>query len=577
MPTFKTRNQHFILDNEPIQIISGAIHYFRIVPQYWEDRLLKLKACGFNTVETYVPWNLHEPREGEYNFEGIPNVTEFIQTAQKLDLMVFVRPSPYICAEWEFGGLPSWLLKDANIKLRCYYEPYLEKIRAYYNVLLPKLKPFLCTENGPIIAMQIENEYGSFGNDTRYLEYIKDLFVEHGIDVLLFTSDGPADHMLQGGMVPGILETVNFGSAAKEAFNSLRRYQPDEPIMCMEFWNGWFDHWMEEHHVRDPEDVGRVFEEMLGMGASVNVYMFHGGTNFGFYNGANHIKRYEPTVTSYDYDAPLNEYGEPTKKYFLMREILTKHTGKAPLDLPKPIERKSFGTIEMTKSINLFDSLHQLSEPITSVFPKTMEELGQDYGFILYETMISGPRPKQQLFIREIHDGALIFLDNQFLGTYERWENKQPLTLEIPKEGAKLSILVENMGRINYGPLLKDHKGIIEGVHLDNQLLFNWTMYPLRLDNVNQLHFAKNPSIEYGPTFFKGELIIDKPADTIVHLDGWAKGNLFINGFNLGRYWEVGPQKTLYLPGPLLKSGMNEIILFELHGTKNKKIHFECN
>lgn len=577
MPTFKTRNQHFILDNEQIQIISGAIHYFRIVPQYWEDRLLKLKACGFNTVETYVPWNLHEPREGEYNFEGIANVTEFIQTAQRLDLMVIVRPSPYICAEWEFGGLPSWLLEDANIKLRCYYEPYLEKIRAYYNVLLPKLKPFLCTEKGPIIAMQIENEYGSFGNDTRYLEYIKDLFIEHGIDVLLFTSDGPADHMLQGGMVPGILETVNFGSEVKEAFNSLLRYQPDEPIMCMEFWNGWFDHWSEEHHVRDPEEVGRAFEEMLGMGASVNVYMFHGGTNFGFYNGANHIKRYEPTVTSYDYDAPLNEYGEPTKKYFLMREILTKHTGKTPLDLPKPIERKSFGTIEMTESINLFDSLHQLSQPTTSVFPKTMEEVGQDYGFILYETVISGPRPQQQLFIQGLHDRALVFLNNQLLGTYERWEDKQSLTLEIPKEGAKLSILVENMGRINYGPLLKDRKGIIEGVHLDNQLLFNWTMYPLRLDNVNQLHFAKNPSIEYGPTFFKGELIIDKPADTIVHLDGWAKGNLFVNGFNLGRYWEVGPQKTLYLPGPLLKSGMNEIILFELHGTKNKTIHLNDN
>ncbi len=216
MSTFKTRNGQFILDNEPIQIISGAIHYFRIVPQYWEDRLLKLKACGFNTVETYVPWNLHEPREGEYNFEGIANVTEFIRIAQKLDLMVIVRPSPYICAEWEFGGLPSWLLEDANIKLRCYYEPYLEKIRAYYNVFLPKLKPFLSTENGPIIAMQIENEYGSFGNDTRYLEYIKNLFIEHGMDVLLFTSDGPADHMLQGGMFPRILETVNFGSEVKE-------------------------------------------------------------------------------------------------------------------------------------------------------------------------------------------------------------------------------------------------------------------------------------------------------------------------------------------------------------------------
>jgi beta-galactosidase len=229
----------------------------------------------------------------------------------------------------------------------------------------------------------------------------------------------------------------------------------------------------------------------------------------------------------------------------------------------------------MTESINLFDSLQQLSDPTTSVFPKTMEEVGQDYGFILYETMISGPRPMQQLYIRGLHDRALVFLDNQFLGTYERWEDKKSITIEIPKEKAKLSILVENMGRINYGPMLKDRKGITESVHLDNQLLFNWTMHPLRLNNVNKLHFDKNLSIEHGPTFFRGELLIEKPSDTIVHLEGWTKGNLFVNGFNLGRYWEMGPQKTLYLPGPLLKSGMNEIILFELHGTKNKTIHLE--
>jgi beta-galactosidase len=575
MPTFNTRGNQFILDNEPIQIISGAIHYFRIVPEYWEDRLLKLKACGFNAVETYVPWNLHEPKEGVYNFEGIANVTEFIKIAQKLELMVIVRPSPYICAEWEFGGLPSWLLADERMKLRCYYEPYLEKIKAYYNVLLPMLKPLLCTENGPIIAMQIENEYGSYGNDTRYLEYIKDLFVDHEIDVLLFTSDGPEDHMLQGGMIPGVLETVNFGSGAKEAFTSLISYQPDQPMMCMEFWNGWFDHWLEEHHVRDPEDVGRVFEEILGMGASVNVYMFHGGTNFGFYNGANHINQYEPTVTSYDYDAPLNEYGEPTKKYFLLREILTKHTGKKPIEIPKPIERKSYGTIEMTESISLFDSLQQICEPITSVYPKTMEEVGQDYGFLLYETFISGPRPLKQLFIRDLHDRALIFLNNQFLGTYERWKDHMTISIEIPKEGAKLSILVENMGRINYGPMLKDRKGITEGAHFDNQLLFNWTMYPIKLDNVSQLKFMQNSSTYQGPKFLKGELIIENPADTIVHLEGWTKGNLFVNGFNLGRYWEVGPQKTLYLPGPILRSGVNEIIIFEQYGTKRQAISFE--
>ncbi|QGH36118.1 beta-galactosidase [Gracilibacillus salitolerans] len=576
MVKLETRDNQFILNGEPIQIISGAIHYFRVVPEYWEDRLLKLKACGFNTVETYVPWNLHEPEEGQFNFEGFANLTRFLTIANNLGLYAIVRPSPYICAEWEFGGLPYWLLEDDNMRLRCTYEPYLEKVRNYFDVLLPMLKPYLSTNGGAIIAMQIENEYGSYGNDTNYLQEMKTIYEQHDIDVLLFTSDGPEDSMLQGGMIQGVLETVNFGSNAERAFNQLKKYQPNGPLMCMEFWNGWFDHWFEEHHERNPKEVANEFETMLQQGASVNFYMFHGGTNFGFYNGANHIENYEPTVTSYDYDAPLNEYGEPTEKYFLIRDVIQTHFGKVPEELPEQMERKAFGSVQLKQRTNLLDSLDKLSERNHSYDIKNMEKMGQDYGFILYETKIAGPRDNGKLFLQDVHDRALVYVDEKYIGTIERWSDNKYIELSIPENGVKLSILVENMGRINYGPLLKDRKGITEGVRFENQFLYDWNIYRLKMDDLSRLDFMDikpdEASPQSTPAFYQGHITIEEPADTIIHLNGWIKGVVFVNGFNLGRYWEVGPQKSLYLPGPLLKKGENQFIIFEQHGTKNREI-----
>src|SRR5690625_17290 len=300
------------------------MHYFRIVPEYWEDRLLKLKACGFNCVETYIPWNLHEPKEGEFNFSGIANIEEFINVAEKVGLHVIVRPSPYICAEWEFGGLPSWLLADRNMRIRSFYKPFLDKVDRYFDELLARLRPLQSTNGGPIIAMQIENEYGSFGNDKQYLEYMRDGMIERGIDVLLFTSDGPTDLMLQGGTIDNVLATVNFGSRPKQGFEILQKHFPNTPNIVMEYWNGWFDHWGEEHHTRDPQDAADTFSEMIESGASVNFYMFHGGTNFGFFNGANHGGKYEPTVTSYDYDCPISETGDLTPKFYAVREAVAK-------------------------------------------------------------------------------------------------------------------------------------------------------------------------------------------------------------------------------------------------------------
>ncbi|RIX52500.1 beta-galactosidase [Paenibacillus nanensis] len=568
MANLEVRGSQFWLNGEPIRILSGAIHYFRVVPDYWEDRLLKLKACGFNTVETYIPWNLHEPEEGKFMFEGLADVERFIALAGELGLHVIVRPSPYICAEWEFGGLPAWLLREPEIQLRCMDERYLRKVDAYFDVLMPKLVPLLSSNGGPILAVQIENEYGSYGNDKNYLTHLKNGMQERGVDVLLFTSDGPTDQMLQGGTLPDVLATVNFGSRPEEEFAKFREYRPEEPLFCMEYWNGWFDHWLKPHHTRDGGDVADVLDRMLAAGASVNFYMFHGGTNFGFYNGANFQDKYEPTVTSYDYDAPLSECGDVTEKYMAVREVLRKHGADVPEALPEPSRKKRYGKVAMTEAADLFANLEPLSAPVRSASPEPMEKLGQSYGFILYRTHVTGPRTSQELHVQDVHDRAQVYLDGRLIGTVERWDQK-PIIVDIPAQGAALDILVENMGRVNYGPRLKDPKGITEGVRLDNQFQFDWTIYPLPLADLSALPFSELPNRQAAfenPTFYKGELVVDEIADTFVRLEGWTKGVVWINGFNLGRYWEKGPQKTLYVPGPLLRKGRNEIIVFELHG-----------
>ncbi|OXS55241.1 beta-galactosidase [Cohnella sp. CIP 111063] len=572
MTVFATEGNQFTYNGQSIRVLSGAIHYFRVVPEYWEDRLLKLKACGLNTVETYVPWNLHEPQEGRYVFEGIADLVGFIELAGRLGLHVIVRPSPYICAEWEFGGLPAWLLADPGIRLRCFDERYLEKVDRYYDALLPKLVPYLCTNGGPIIAMQIENEYGSYGNDIKYLEYLRDGMVRRGIDVLLFTSDGPEDFMLQGGMVPGVLETVNFGSRADEAFAQLRRYQPDGPLMVMEFWNGWFDHWGEEHHTRDAAEMAEALDDILRAGASVNFYMFHGGTNFGFWNGANHHLTYEPTVTSYDYDTLLSEWGEPMDKFYAAREAIGRYVELPELSLPEPLARTSYGTVRLTERADLFTALDKLSAPVRRACPEPMEAVGQGSGFILYSTRVSGPRRDNELVLQHVRDRVLVFVDGRYAGVVERWAPEaDPIRFDIPAEGVRLDILVENMGRVNYGPLLKDHKGITEGVRLGNQFLYDWEIRPLPLDDLSALVF--NGEQGQGPAFYRGTFAVEgQPADTFVALDGWTKGVVYVNGFNLGRYWSKGPQRRLYVPGPLLREGDNDIVVFELHGTNAAEV-----
>ncbi|WP_411344344.1 glycoside hydrolase family 35 protein [Paenibacillus sp. WLX1005] len=614
MGQFEIKGNDFVYDEQPIRILSGALHYFRIVPEYWEDRLLKLKACGLNTVETYVPWNLHEPVEGNFVFTGLADLEGFVTLAGRLGLHVIVRPSPYICAEWEFGGLPAWLLHDHHLRLRTADPAYLSKVDAYYDVLLPILRQLLCTNGGPIIALQIENEYGSYGSDTVYLEYIRDAMIQRGMDVLLFTSDGPEHFMLQGGMIPGVLATVNFGSGAREGFELLQQYQPHAPLMVMEFWDGWFDHWMEPHQTRSAEDTAQAVREIMDCGASLNLYMFHGGTNFGFYNGANHIQQYEPTVGSYDYDALLDESGRPTAKFYAVREVLEAYMELPPLELPEHIPSHRYGEVQLTQYALLDQQLDVLSTPVYSSWPEPMEKLGQAYGYILYTANIPGPREEMELHLPQLADRAQVWIDGQYLGTVERW-NPKPLLLAIPKANVQLDILVENMGRINYGPLLHDPKGLVGGVRHGNQYVHNWIIRPLPLDQLDHLQwsnlrmaatspwsFIAEPTkgtesaltepyavpsfatdsqaptnselyhreyalqAAHAPVFYRGVLQVEQPQDTFLRTDGWGKGIAYINGFHLGRYWQAGPQRTLYIPAPLLRIGDNELILFELHG-----------
>ena len=576
------KDDNFLMDGVPYRIISGAMHYFRIVPQYWEDRLKKLKACGFNTVETYTCWNLHERKEGVFDFDGMLDIEKYIETAAKLGLNVIVRPGPYICAEWELGGLPSWLLAYPDMSLRCNDPLYLEKVKPYYKQLLSRIKPHLATNGGNVIAMQVENEYGSYGNDKEYLKEVEKIYRENGIDCLLFTSDGPTEWMLSGGTLPHLLAVANFGSHPKENFEALRRYRKTGPLMCGEFWSGWFDHWYDSHHTRTTEDIAKDTQALIDSGASFNFYMFHGGTNFGFYNGANYIQGdYQPTITSYDYCAPLSEAGDLTPTFYKLKSMFAQLPDAAKTDYAvENMPKKAYGTLKLTQKAKLFDNTGSLSQPVHTPQPKTMEQLGQDFGYILYSTVLRGPFTDLKLNMGEVHDRAQVFVDGQYKGYEERTHHKDEIALSL-KEGetAKLDILVENMGRINYGEKLFDRKGILDGVRLGAQFHFGWDNCPLTMENLSQLNWQKadEKGVKNTPIFLKGVLDIgEKPCDTFVKLDGFTKGFVTVNGFNIGRYFNpAGPQKTLYIPAPLLKQGENEIIVFESDGFEKPYIEFK--
>lgn len=557
----------FYVNGKPFKIISGAFHYFRTVPEYWRDRMEKLKAMGGNTVETYIPWNMHEPNKGEFHFEGMLDVEKFIRTAQELGLYVIIRPSPYICAEWEFGGLPGWLLQEDGMRLRVSYGPFLKHVEEYYKVLLPKIVPCQVNYGGPVILMQVENEYGYFANDKQYMESIRRLMRENGVVVPLVTSDGPFLENLNGGVLEGALPTGNFGSRTQERFGVLEKYTNGGPLMCTEFWVGWFDHWGNGGHKKgNLEESVKDLDKMLELG-HVNIYMFEGGTNFGFMNGSNYYDELTPDVTSYDYDAVLTEDGQITEKYRRYQEVIGKYTELPKVEFSAGIVRKSYGSLSVKRKVSLVSTLDALSSPVYSPFPQSMEKLNQNYGYILYRTALDTEESLEKIRLWNANDRANILVDNVPAAVLYDRELLEEHELKLPiRKGAALDILVENMGRVNFGPRMEQQrKGIDHCVQINGHMHNGWQQYTLPLDNVEKIAFD-GEYVDNTPAFYEFTFEAEEVGDTFLDFAGWGKGCVFVNDFNIGRFWEIGPQKRLYIPGPLLKQGENRIVIFETDG-----------
>jgi beta-galactosidase len=561
-------------------MFGGAMHYFRTPAPYWEDRLRKLKALGCNTVETYVAWNAHERRKGRFDFSGHLDIEQFIQTADDLGLHVIVRPGPYICAEWDLGALPCWLLAEP-MTLRCADPAYLRHVDEWFDVLMPRIVPHLTTQGGPVIAVQIENEYGYFGNDQTYLRHLGDGMVRRGVDVPLFTSDGAWQTItVENGGLDGHLRTANFGSAATERFKVLREVQPRGPLACMEFWVGWFDTWGDaKHHMRDAADTAKHLDELLAHeNASVNIYMFHGGTNFGFTAGGNLQEKLCPYVTSYDYDALLNEWGDITPKYLACQRVLHQHQNKpVPSTSFAPVARRTFGSVSIDSTCSLSAALPSLSTPVRHAAPLSFEQLATgsgDFdgnGFVLYRTTLSRFYRDMPLLLRDMHDWCHILLDGRPVATWFRNDPMPQVKFDIAGDSATLDILVAHLARSNFGYRMTEQKGFV-GAHLggpnvnDRRTVFDWTHFGLCFERLSTVAFGPDDGLA-GPRLWRGKVNVDTPADTFLHLPGFSMGCAFVNGFNLGRYWSVGPQQALYVPGTVLRSGPNEVVIFDAVGT----------
>jgi beta-galactosidase len=558
---FTIENGEFLLNGKPFQIIAGEMHYARIPPEYWRDRLLKARAMGLNTVATYVFWNFHEPRLGEFNFDGGADVAGFVKIAQEVGLLVILRPGPYACAEWEFGGYPSWLLKEHDLKVRSGDPRFLKECDLYIRRLGRELVPLLTTHGGPIIMVQVENEYGSFGKDTVYEGAIRDMLRNAGFDVPLFTADGPSQ--CKNAHLDGVLPAINGDDNPQSIRDTVDKYNGGSgPYFSPEFYPGWLDHWGERHSVSPVDEFIGRYDTLLMKGISVSLYMFHGGTNFGFMNGANHGGHYQPQPTSYDYDAPLDEAGRPTPKYYRFREVIAKYqpgSGKLP-DVPQSSPTIEISPITFTESTSVFDNL---PDAIHSEEPLSMEDIGQSYGYILYRTKLTSP-DSGNLVIKNLRDYGIVLLDGKKVASLDRRNKQNKLALNVTTVPATLDLFIENGGRINYGhEMLDNRKGITESVKFNGKELTGWEIFPFPLEDISSIRFTAK-DVGAAPVFYHGTFQLDRPGDTFLDMRGWGKGCVWVNGHNLGRYWYIGPQQTLYLPGVWLKHGENQIVVLEL-------------
>jgi len=558
----------FLLDGKPFQIVAGEMHYARIPREYWRARLRMAKAMGLNTVTTYVFWNFHEPGPSVYDFTGQHDVAEFVREAQSEGLYVNLRPGPYSCAEWEWGGFPAWLLKDPGIVVRSSDPKFMEPARRWLLRLGQELAPLQYARGGPILMVQVENEYGSFGDDHAYMEQIHQDLVDAGFgDSLLYTADGPEE--VPKGSLPELPAVINFGPGeARRGYETLRGLRPQGPFMTGEYWAGWFDHWGDRHHTTVAQQQAGELSWMLSQGYSVSIYMFHGGTSFGWMNGANMDHgNYEPDVTSYDYDAPLDESGRPTPKYFLFRDAIAKATGVDPPPVPSVDPPIALPAAELKQSVSLWQSL---PAPDLSQQVKSMEDLGQAYGYILYRTDVRGP-VSGDLVLDEVHDFALIYADGKLLGTLDRRLKQNHLHIDLREPATRLDILVENTGRVNYSLAIRgERQGVTKQVTLAGKPLTGWQIYPLPMNDPGKLPFASGDCT--GPCFYRGTLHVDRAADTFLDTRSCTKGFVWVNGRPLGRIWNIGPQETLYLPAPWLHTGDNEVIVFDLEGGPGRTV-----
>lgn len=570
--SFEIKNGQFIHNNEPINIYSGEIHYARIPKEYWKHRLQMIKAMGLNTICTYVFWNYHNTAPGTWDFETENrNLAEFIKTAQQEELLVILRPGPYACAEWEFGGYPWWLQKNKDLVVRTNNAAFLDSCRIYISKLAEQVKDLQITNGGPIIMVQVENEFGSYVSQRSdipmedhkaYYSSIKNILEEVGFNVPFFTSDGT--WLFEGGAIPGVLPTANGEGSATNLKKAVDKYHPGGPYMVAEFYPGWLDHWGEAFVRIEPEDNLIQLQHYLENDISFNYYMIHGGTNFGFTSGANYNDDadIQPDITSYDYDAPITEPGWASPKYKLLREELIKHVNYDVPEIPEQIPVIKLPKITFDVTADFFEWKKSIT-PIRAESPLSFEDLNQGYGYVLYSRHFNQPI-KGTLKIDGLRDYALIYVNGKKVGELNRMKKTYEIEINIPFNST-LDILVENLGRINYGAkIVENTKGIISPVYInDHEIISNWKMYRIPLDKSPEFAPTSQKNTKGMPTFYKATFKLKKTGDVFLDMRNWGKGIVFINGHHLGRYWNIGPQQTLYLPGCWLNKGKNEVIIFE--------------
>ncbi|MEJ2883268.1 glycoside hydrolase family 35 protein [Pedobacter sp. GR22-6] len=570
--TFALGDSTFLLDNKPFQIISGEIHYPRVPREAWRQRMQMAKAMGLNTIGTYVFWNLHEPEKNKFDFSGNNDIAEFVRIAKEEGLWVILRPSPYVCAEWEFGGYPYWLQNEKGLVVRSKESQYLKEYETYIKAVGKQLAPLQINHGGNILMVQVENEYGSYSNDKEYLAINKKMFIDAGFDGLLYTCDPEKD--LSDGHLPGLLPAINGQDDPAIVKSKIKALNAGKgPFFIAEWYPAWFDWWVTPHHTVPADKYTAKLDAVLKAGMSINMYMFHGGSTRDFMNGANDkdTTPYEPQISSYDYDAPLDEAGNATDKFMQFRAVIQRNlaAGQTLPEVPAAKPSMVIPEIQFQAAVRLADLL---SAPTKHEKPLTFEDLNQAYGFVWYRSTLQGGKTGV-LKIKALRDYAIIMVNGKRVGTLDRRNAQDSLSLTLPAGKVTLDILVENLGRVNFGPnLLKNKKGITEYVSFAGTEIQNWDMFKFPFTEVQSLKFKSAAQADGTPVLKKGNFNLNQVADTYLDMRKWGKGMVWVNGKNLGRYWEIGPQQTLYLPAEWLKRGKNEIVVLELNKPEQKTL-----